>query len=820
MSISDENRNKLTEIAGSQKPSLPTQKMIHDSLRRFKYHFPELNWWGNTPIEPTGAGLTYSESITWIRHILHHLSDWIGKLNEELHELENDLNDLLVIIQTEITNQLPEIITEFDLFDLIVTGNNEKISLVNTQDTSIKLENSVFSYAFRTEFGFIEATKTNLDNDTCFAGNATWIIHVNEKENDNLLDYYVSVNNIPAEVNRIWIINTKNEGIDGTKEIYFTYKSQIKRAYFDKTTMGDQESVTLKFERINTNYEPYWIVNVFKRVPVNQNYLHYMTLDYKVYEYNLETGDEELLYEIPPENQDIFDPISDVIEGKSTIWAVTYTGVTNRFLNEMNGLCFESCFDGVELYDTWETPKKLIFTQKFSGITPANMYQNYANEDEKEGDKSLISAFILAEKNEDYPYTLYIDQLIPRKFDNSIIADNLDEYFNGTILNDLVDRKSLSDYQGYFTYHLSDNIENFTDAPLLLLQDTALDDDGAKFILENSQFIASKDEKRWFLQRLKLINPEIEEKRTIRVYERVIEQSMKYTGLVMTRFSRWCDHSIPFNVEPLNKANTGNKMDYLSLAGTKKIYNASEYEEIFDDTPIKEYIYYGLPLDVEHPLLQNLQEKNVIIEITKGANYKKESQDYEIVFKLTYQDAYAELQMRRLMRFKRETLEEQQGGRTRAYYISPWAYVYYTVPDDSAPPGYEDNPNQGIDQEFWDIINNLQTQIDNINEEVTNIWANLDQVWDEINNINDDLTNIHNEINDLKNNNEAFKKILEHLALIGVWEQTGDTIFDGDFYEGMGVAGGNVNVFTGQEDGSTWIRTNNGKTENDIVAGI
>ncbi|WP_440131483.1 hypothetical protein, partial [Klebsiella pneumoniae] len=114
----------------------------------FNYHFPQLNWWGNTPIEPTGAGLTYAESITWIQHMIHHLSDWAGGMNEELQKLQKDLADLNIIIQFELASQLPEVIQEYDLFDLIVTGNNERVSLVTTQSSTTKKEESVFCYAF------------------------------------------------------------------------------------------------------------------------------------------------------------------------------------------------------------------------------------------------------------------------------------------------------------------------------------------------------------------------------------------------------------------------------------------------------------------------------------------------------------------------------------------------------------------------------------------------------------------------------------------------------------------------------------------------
>lgn len=53
------------------------------------------------------------------------------------------------------------------------------------------------------------------------------------------------------------------------------------------------------------------------------------------------------------------------------------------------------------------------------------------------------------------------------------------------------------------------------------------------------------------------------------------------------------------------------------------------------------------------------------------------------------------------MRFDYKDFDSKVGGRSKATYISPWAYVYYTVRDDSAPDDYEKNPNQGIDQKFW-----------------------------------------------------------------------------------------------------------------------
>lgn len=176
------------------------------------------------------------------------------------------------------------------------------------------------------------------------------------------------------------------------------------------------------------------------------------------------------------------------------------------------------------------------------------------------------------------------------------------------------------------------------------------------------------------------------------------------------------------------------------------------------------------------------------------------------------------------MRFDRKTPNDQFGGRNRANYVSPWAYVYYTTPDDSAPAGYEKNPNQGIDQKFEDIINNLQNQINQNKEEIKNINNKIDQINKEIQDIKNDIKNINEQIQNIINkqtsDGKALEKILEKLKETGVWIQEGDTINNGNFAPGKGIAAGNINVFGGKPDGDHWIRTNNGKTENDLAGGV
>lgn len=81
----------------------------------------------------------------------------------------------------------------------------------------------------------------------------------------------------------------------------------------------------------------------------------------------------------------------------------------------------------------------------------------------------------------------------------------------------------------------------------------------------------------------------------------------------------------------------------------------------------------------------------------------------------------------------------------------------------------------------------------------------------------EEFTTLKNEYNKLKG---AFEKLLQDLKGSGAWEQTGGTIFEGNLYPDRHIATGNINLFGGTVDGSAFIRTNNGKTENDLAGGI
>lgn len=80
-----------------------------------------------------------------------------------------------------------------------------------------------------------------------------------------------------------------------------------------------------------------------------------------------------------------------------------------------------------------------------------------------------------------------------------------------------------------------------------------------------------------------------------------------------------------------------------------------------------------------------------------------------------------------------------------------------------------------------------------------------------------EFTTLKNEYNQLKG---AFTALLQNLKNSGAWNQTGNTIFEGNLYPDRHIATGNINLFGGTVDGSAFIRTNNGKTENDLAGGI
>lgn len=67
--------------------------------------------------------------------------------------------------------------------------------------------------------------------------------------------------------------------------------------------------------------------------------------------------------------------------------------------------------------------------------------------------------------------------------------------------------------------------------------------------------------------------------------------------------------------------------------------------------------------------------------------------------------------------------------------------------------------------------------------------------------------------NDLK---DTLTKLISNLEKSGAWSGG----LKGNFKDGRNLATGNINIFGGTPDGNSFIRTNNGSTENDLSGGI
>lgn len=76
-----------------------------------------------------------------------------------------------------------------------------------------------------------------------------------------------------------------------------------------------------------------------------------------------------------------------------------------------------------------------------------------------------------------------------------------------------------------------------------------------------------------------------------------------------------------------------------------------------------------------------------------------------------------------------------------------------------------------------------------------------------------DLTKTNQE---LAKTNKALNKIIDNLKASGAWQGG----IDGGFTSGRNIATGNINVFGGSPDGNSFIRTNSGKSENDLAGGV
>ncbi|MDU7806724.1 MAG: hypothetical protein E7J62_19115 [Serratia marcescens] len=115
----------------------------------------------------------------------------------------------------------------------------------------------------------------------------------------------------------------------------------------------------------------------------------------------------------------------------------------------------------------------------------------------------------------------------------------------------------------------------------------------------------------------------------------------------------------------------------------------------------------------------------------------------------------------------------------------------------------------------------IDAEIAKVNKKIADLEKKVD---DEVAKLNERITNENNALKErieaLENANaglqNALHKIIENLEGSGAW--TGG--LTGGFNQGRNIATGNINLFGGTPDGNSFIRTNNGSTENDLSGGI
>lgn len=133
-----------------------------------------------------------------------------------------------------------------------------------------------------------------------------------------------------------------------------------------------------------------------------------------------------------------------------------------------------------------------------------------------------------------------------------------------------------------------------------------------------------------------------------------------------------------------------------------------------------------------------------------------------------------------------------------------------------------------IDAEIAKVNKKIADLEKKVDDEVKRLDGRIDALNDklekEIKKLDDRITNENNALKErieaLENANaglqNALRKIIENLEGSGAW--TGG--LTGGFNQGRNIATGNINIFGGTPDGNSFIRTNNGSTENDLSGGI
>lgn len=131
------------------------------------------------------------------------------------------------------------------------------------------------------------------------------------------------------------------------------------------------------------------------------------------------------------------------------------------------------------------------------------------------------------------------------------------------------------------------------------------------------------------------------------------------------------------------------------------------------------------------------------------------------------------------------------------------------------------NLKEKIEQDLRELENRINEKLETEKQdrirEINNLKEKLEQEKQARQRDKEDL---QRQIQDqaIKNNDlkDTLTKLISNLEKSGAWAGG----LKGNFKEGRNIATGNINIFGGTPDGNSFIRTNNGSTENDLSGGI
>lgn len=123
-----------------------------------------------------------------------------------------------------------------------------------------------------------------------------------------------------------------------------------------------------------------------------------------------------------------------------------------------------------------------------------------------------------------------------------------------------------------------------------------------------------------------------------------------------------------------------------------------------------------------------------------------------------------------------------------------------------------------LENKVNDEVKRLDGRIDALNDKLEKEIKKLDdRITKEVVKLNEHITAENNALKErIEALENALRKIIENLEGSGAWSGG----LTGGFNQGRNLATGNINVFGGTPDGASFIRTNNGSTENDLAGGI